>query len=149
MKRAILLSVLAAATALSLNAADGKTLFEQKCAICHIDHKPTPEERDKMVAPPAMGVMFHIKEKYPDKAEATAFMSDYVLHPSKEKALCPSVRRFGLMPSQEGAVTKEELQAITSYMFDTFPPKGFKHPQGMGMGQGQGMGHGRGRGAAR
>ena len=128
---------MAALAALSLNAADGKALFEQKCAVCHIDHKPTPQERDKMVAPPAMGVMFHVKEKYPDKAPAMAFMSDYVLHPDKAKALCPSVRRFGLMPSQEGAVSKEELQAITSYMFDTFPPKGFKHPQGMGQGMGR------------
>ncbi|WP_456381600.1 hypothetical protein [Hydrogenimonas sp.] len=144
MKRTMVATAIFMGVACSLFAADGKTLFTQKCAICHLDHRPTPEERNKMVAPPAMGVMFHVKEKYPDKARATAFMVDYVLHPDKKKALCPSVRRFGLMPSQEGIVTKRELEAIVSYMFDTFPPKGFSHPRGMGMGRGMG-GNGPGR----
>ena len=120
----------------SLFAADGKALFKQKCTVCHITTKPTPKQRSQMVAPPAPGVMFHVKKKYPNKADAVAFIVDYAHNPSKEKALCPSIRRFGVMPSQKGAVTKDELKTIASYMFDTFPPAGFKHPKGMGMGMG-------------
>ncbi|RUM46084.1 MAG: cytochrome c [Hydrogenimonas sp.] len=135
MLRRISLSLLSMSLGVTLFAADGKTLFEQKCAGCHMTTRPTPEQRSQMVAPPAMGVMFHVKQKYSDKASAIAFITEYALHPSKDKALCPSIRRFGLMPSQKGAVTKEELHAIASYMFDTFPPAGFKHRRGMrGMG---------------
>ena len=127
-------SLLIATLGVSLFAADGKALFEQKCAFCHITTKPTPQQRSQMAAPPAPGVMFHVKEKYPNKSDAVAFIVDYAHNPSKEKALCPSIKRFGIMPSLKGAVTKEELKAIASYMFDTFPPAGYKHPKGMGMG---------------
>ncbi|SFP18899.1 c-type cytochrome [Hydrogenimonas thermophila] len=136
MKQLIRYSAFTVALGVSLFAADGKTLFEQKCAFCHMTTKPTPQQRSQMVAPPAAGVMFHVKDRYPNKADAVNFIVDYAHNPSKEKALCPSIRRFGLMPSQKGAVTKDELKAIASYMFDTFPPSGFKHPKGMGMGMG-------------
>jgi hypothetical protein len=44
------------------------------------------------------------------------------------------IKRFGLMPSQKGAVTPEELEIIATWMFDNYPQKGF-----VGMGRGQGM----------
>ena len=39
-------------------------------------------------------------------------MVDYIENPTKEKAICMDERieKFGLMPSQKGMVTKEELQ---------------------------------------
>jgi hypothetical protein len=75
-----------------------------------------------------MGVMHHIKMVYPDKREAVRFMMDYVLEPSREKAICrpQKIQKFGLMPSQKGNVTTEELQKITEWMYDHFPPKGFQ-----------------------
>ncbi len=42
------------------------------------------------------------------------------------------IQRFGLMPSQKGNVTKEELEKITEWMYENFPPAGFK-------GRGRGM----------
>ncbi len=109
----------------------GKQLFQQKCAMCHVTKKPTPEQQKHMIAPAAMGVMFHVKQKFKNKEKAIEFIVDYVLNPSKEKSVCLSqtMKKFGIMPSQKGAVTKEQLRKIAEYMWDNFPPKGFKHPK--------------------
>ena len=129
---ALLFSATTAATA-----QDAETLFNNKCAACHI--KTRPSDMSSLVAPPVMGVMRHVKMKYPTKDAAVAFMVDYVLEPSRAKAVCmpQKIQRFGLMPSQKGNVTKEELQVITSWMYDNFPPAGFKG--GMGHGKGHSM----------
>ncbi len=106
-----------------------ETLFKNKCASCHSTSRPT--DMSKLVAPPVMGVMRHLKMTYPNKKDAVAFIQDYVVNPSKDKAVCMAkkIERFGLMPSQKGNVTKEELEVIGNWMFDNFPPKGFN---GMG-----------------
>ena len=82
----------------------------------------------KLIAPPIMGVMRHVKMTYPDKEVAVKFMAEYVLEPSKNKAVCmpQKIQRFGLMPSQKGNVTKEELEKINSWLFDNFPSVMFK-----------------------
>jgi len=124
----------------SLQANNAEALFDAKCSMCHIKTRPT--DMSKMVAPAIMGVMRHVKMTYPTKDKAVEFMVDYVLNPSKDKAVCMpgKIKRFGLMPSQKGNVTKEELQEISSWLYDNFPPKGFR-----GMGQGHGFGKGMGR----
>lgn len=107
----------------------GEELTKNKCSTCHVlSH---PKDMSKLVAPPIMGVMRHVKMAYSSKEEAVAFIKDYVLNPSKEKSVCmpQKIKRFGLMPSQKGNVTKEELESITSWLYDNFPPKGFN---GMG-----------------
>jgi len=124
----------------SANANRAKELFEKRCASCHTTSKP--QDVSKLVAPPIMGVMRHVKMKYSDKKSAVEFMRDYILNPSREKALCmpQRIEKFGLMPSQKGAVTKEELDIILPWLYDNFPPKGFV---GMGhRGGGMMMGHG-------
>lgn len=120
----------------AINAAasmQGKALFEAKCTSCHMTRMPTDEEFKTLLAPAIMGVMRHVKEIYPDKKEAVDFMVDYVLNPSKEKAICmpQKIERFGLMPSQKESVTKEELKVISEYLYDNYPPKNFR---GMGKG---------------
>lgn len=110
----------------------GETLFVNKCSSCHSVSRPT--DMSKVIAPALMGVMRHLKMDYPDKAKAVAFIKDFTLNPTKEKAICmpKKIERFGLMPSQKGNVTEQELEVIADWMFDNFPPKDFK-----------GMGHGR------
>jgi cytochrome c len=109
----------------------GELLFDQKCAACH--SKSFPKDMNAVVAPAVMGVMRHVKVDYPKKADAVAFIKDYALNPSRDKAICmeQKIKRFGLMPSQKGNVTEEELEVIASWMFDNFPPTDFS---GMGMG---------------
>jgi hypothetical protein len=48
------------------------------------------------------------------------------------------IERFGLMPSQKGVLSKEELTLISNWLYDNYPPDGFR-----GMGQGGMRGHGK------
>ncbi len=65
---------------------EGAKMFQAKCAMCHSTSRPT--DMSKVVAPAVMGVMNHVKIKYPEKDKAIAFMKDYVLNPSADKAVC-------------------------------------------------------------
>ena len=109
----------------------GKELFTQKCVACHTLGKP--QDMSTVVAPALNGVMRHLKMSYSDKTKAVTFIKDYVLNPSEAKAICmpQKIKRFGLMPSQKGNVTPEELETIANWMFDNYPQQGFK---GMGRG---------------
>jgi cytochrome c len=123
----------------TLYAQDGASLFSAKCAACHQTSRPN--DMSTLVAPPVMGVMRHVKMRYTTKEEAVKFISEYALNPQVAKSVCmpQKIKRFGLMPSQKGNVSKEELQTIAAWMYDNYPPKGF---QGMGRGQGKGKGKG-------
>jgi len=107
-------------------AGDAQTFFDAKCAMCHI--KTMPQDRSKLIAPPLMGVMRHVKMSYPNKQDAVAFIVDYVQNPSKSKAVCmqQKISRFGLMPSQKGNITPKELEEVASWMFDNYPPSNFR-----------------------
>ncbi len=102
------------------NIDEGKILFENKCTACHTAARPsTPEAMNSLIAPPMQGVMLHVNMAFDyDKKAAIAFIKDYTLNPSKEKALCMPLKidRFGLMPSQKGSVTTEELDKIANYL---------------------------------
>ena len=133
MKYKILTTLLLISAASSLFAGeDGERLFDAKCGMCHLKTRPT--DMKNLVAPPLMGVMRHVKMTYPNKTEALAFMREYVMHPTREKAVCmpQKIQRFGLMPSQKENVTEEELAKITEWMYENFPPAGFRgHGRGM------------------
>ena len=133
-KKTLLITVALLSTVTAATAQNPETLFDNKCGICHVKTKPA--DMSSLIAPPLMGVMRHVKMKYPTKEQAVPFMVDYVLQPSKTKAVCmpQKIQRFGLMPSQKGNVTKAELEAITAWMYDNFPLAGFKGGQGRGMG---------------
>jgi cytochrome c len=113
---------------------NGKELFTQKCAVCHTLGKPA--DMSTVVAPVLNGVMRHLKMTHSEKSAGVAFIKDYAMNPSESKALCmpEKIKRFGLMPSQKGNVTPEELEVIANWMFDNYPQQGFK-----GMGHGKGM----------
>jgi len=104
-------------------AEDGATLFKAKCAACHQTSRPS--DMSTLVAPPVMGVMKHVKMTYNTKEDAVKFISTYVLDPQVSNAICmpQKIKRFGLMPSQKGNVSLEELQTIASWMYDNFPKK--------------------------
>jgi len=130
--KSLLSAALFAAAAISLQAAEGEMLFKKNCVSCHIDTMPNMADRSSFVAPPVFGVMFHVKEKYKSREDAVAFIVDYIMEPSKEKAVCleRTIKRFGLMPSMKGVVTEEEAKKIAGYMYDSFPPSGFAQKRG-------------------
>ncbi len=115
----------------------GEQLFQANCTACHVTVHP--EDESKLLAPPIMGAVKHVKEKFGSKEEAVKFMVDYIQNPSKEKAACESgsIEKFGVMPSLKGAVSPEDLEKIASYVYDTYPNGGGK---GQGKRQGKGQG---------
>lgn len=116
-----------------IEASEGETLFKAKCSACHISTKP--EDMSKLIAPPIMGVMMHVKQGIKGKDEiekrkkSIDFIVDYVQDPSADKSLLEehALERFGVMPSQKGNVTEKELTTIANYIYDNFPPKGMNH----------------------
>ncbi|WP_457606880.1 c-type cytochrome [Nitratifractor sp.] len=106
---------------------DGEKLLHEKCARCHNLDMP-PKTSDHEPAPPIFAVVVHLKDwmkvENPSekRAKFIAFVQDYVLHPSREKSYCDpkSLKLYGLMPSQQGKVTKEELGAIAAYLYDEY-----------------------------
>ncbi len=69
-----------------------------------------------MIAPGARGVMFHMNEAFTDKNQMKDHIVDFVMNPTKDKAVCKSTKRFGLMPSQKGAISEKELDTVADWM---------------------------------
>ncbi len=106
---------------------DGEKLLKQKCAKCHNLDMPPKTYKDEK-APPMMAVSFHVKDfmkvssPSDKRPKFISFFKDYVLYPSKEKSFCDkeSLKSYGLMPSQKGKVTADEVGAIAEYVFDFY-----------------------------
>ena len=106
---------------------DGHKLAEQKCSQCHNLDMP-PKTSDKELAPPLYTVTVHLKEwmevNNPSelRGKFTAFVQSYVIDPDRSKSYCnkESLETYGVMPSQKGKVTEDELEAIAHYIFDTY-----------------------------
>ena len=117
---------------------DGQKLLEQKCSQCHNLDLPPKTFKDEK-APPMMAVAFHIKDFIPASNEsekipkAIEFIKDYVIHPSASKSFCDkkSLQTYGVMPSQKGNVTQDELQAIGEYMFEHYTVKNLTAAQAL------------------
>jgi cytochrome c len=86
-----------------------------------------------------MAVAFHVHSfiKTNDESQripkAIAFVKDYVIHPSASKSFCDkeSLKVYGLMPSQKGKVTQDELGAIAQYMFSHFTQDNLNEAQAL------------------
>ena len=109
------------------NKLDGEALLKQKCSKCHNLDMP-PKSYENEIAPSMMAVTFHLKDfiKANDpsahEAKISEFVKDYVINPSRSKSFCDkkSLDSYGVMPSQKGKVTVDELGAIAQYMYDTY-----------------------------
>jgi cytochrome c len=83
---------------------------------------------DKEVAPAMMRVTFHLKDFVKSsnpaehKSKVISFVQDYAINPSVDKSICDkeSLDEYGVMPSQKGKVTEDELFAIVGYMYDIY-----------------------------
>jgi cytochrome c len=115
---------------------DGEKLLEQKCSHCHNLDLPPKTFKDEK-APPMMAVAFHIKDFIKASSEsdkipkAIDFVKDYVVNPSASKSFCDkkSLETYGVMPSQKGKVTQDELEAIAEYMFSHYTVKNLTEAQ--------------------
>ncbi len=113
----------------------GEELFTEVCTKCHRTSPPqSKKERKSMLAPPIMGVMFHVndgvKANPENKKQAVIdFIIDYAHNPSAEKSFCEkgAIKRFGVMPSQKENITKEELTLVANYLYEKYPSKNINH----------------------
>ena len=106
----------------------GEELTKTKCATCHMLEVPAPDVIPTLTAPPLHSVLFHLKLDIEDDVKKQkAFIIDYALNPKASKSVCESnqVQKFGVMPSQKGLVTKEELALIADHMIKTYPSPEF------------------------
>lgn len=119
-KFTIILGTLSLLISSSYAEVSGEELYKAKCASCHLMERPS--DKSTMIAPPIMGVTMHVKMNYDTKEKAVEFIKSYALNPDKSKSVCEAekIKRFGLMPSQKGNVTEEELNTIATWMYDTF-----------------------------
>ena len=121
-------SLLLLATSATLSfASSGAELIKTKCASCHMLTTPKFTQIPTLKYPPMDSVVFHINLVMNKDKDKKAFISDYALNPDISKSVCESnkVKKYGVMPSMKGAVTKEELEKIATYMLKTFPSKAF------------------------
>jgi len=128
-----IVTLIGAISATLFASGSGEKIFDAKCAMCHI--KGMPSDPSALIAPPLNGVMRHVKMSYADQKSATNFIVDYVQNPSKQKAVCmpQKIQRFGLMPSQKGAISVEELKEVAEWMYENYPAQNFRgHGQKMG-----------------
>ena len=121
------LLLLAATTAITF-ASEGAELLKNKCASCHMLEAPEFHQIPTLKAPAMDAVVFHINLAMQDDKEKKAFIVDYVLNPDAGKSVCESnkVAQFGVMPSQKGKVSNEELAKIADTMLSTYPHAEFK-----------------------
>ena len=111
---------------------DGAALLKNKCASCHNLDMPPKTYKDEK-APPMMAVAFHVKDfmkvnsPSDKRPKFIDFFKDYVINPSVEKSFCDkkSLKDYGLMPSQKGNVSVDEVGAIAEYVFDYYDQKKF------------------------
>jgi len=105
----------------------GEELTKTKCATCHTLNVPTAQEMQTLKAPPFNAVLFHAKDALKEEKAVKKHIVEFTLNPVVSKSVCESnkVAQFGLMPSQKGSVTKEELEKIADYLYDTYPSKKF------------------------
>jgi len=139
------------AMTITLQAQTGAEIFNTKCAVCH-QLKPmmdkqkmmqmSKEERmrmkEKMMknmkAPPMSKVSAKIKfDLKDDKAAFVAFVKDYIVNPSADKAHCMpmALKMFGTMPAIGKGMKAEEIDTITNWLHDNFSDKWDMHDKGM------------------
>lgn len=123
---------------LFLYANEGKVLFEKHCMACHTPFIAMSKIKDNFLdknntllhlkAPTLNQLSYRLKQRVGDpkgdedlhRMEVTAFMSDYVIDPDKEKSVCLAdvLQYFETMPSLKNSVTEDELEEIGTYLYD-------------------------------
>ena len=122
---------------LLLCAKDGKALFAKHCLPCHQLFAPMSKLKKNfdhnntilnLKAPTLNQLSYRLKKRIGDpkgdkemhRMEVTAFMSDYVNDPDKQKSVCLEevIKHFDTMPSLKGKVTEDELEEIGVYLYD-------------------------------
>jgi len=104
-----------------LNASeDIETLAEKKCGSCHLMGAVTKEKINNIKAPPYWGMAKKVRSAFDNETDRINFIVEYTINPKEDKMLFPAEtkKRFGLMPSQKGKVTEDEIRKIAKFFLD-------------------------------
>jgi thioredoxin-related protein len=138
----LLLAFIPTLLPISAWAVDGEKVYEQKCAGCHKLYIPVEElmanftehnnTKLRLKAPTVNQLAYRLKQRIGDPKgdkdmqlmEVASFVHDYVLHPDRQKSICmPEVLAyFQTMPSLEGKIGDEELEAVAEWLYFYMPP---------------------------
>ncbi len=89
-----------------------KQIIDTGCIVCH---SATASEQNRM-APPLEGVKRRYLEKYPKIEDFSSAMVDFLIEPTKEKAIMfGAVERFDVMLPM--AYSETDLKAVASYIY--------------------------------
>jgi len=122
----------------ALYAMEGKEVYEKKCASCHQGYISMSKLKEnfqdynntllKLTAPTLNQLSYRLKKSIGDpkgdkeihRMEVAAFISEYVQYPDRQKSLCLDevIQSFKTMPSLKGKISEEELEAVSSYIYD-------------------------------
>jgi len=99
--------------------ADDTALLEDKCGSCHATSSHTIGKISEMKAPPMWGMMKMVNKRYSNHEEAKDYIRGFVFEPHEKNMIFPhaSIERFGLMPSQKGKITTEELERVLKVLY--------------------------------
>lgn len=115
----------------TLNA--GKTVFDNVCSKCHaelLDKQTALKTFETLKAPPMNEVSQQLKTNIIIKdddddvhrAVVIAFIKDYIKYPGLAKIMCNAnaVDRFGIMPSQKSILTDEQINSVSTWLYDRY-----------------------------
>ncbi len=111
----------------------GQKVFDNVCSACHVevlDKETALKSLKSLKAPPMNEVAMQLKTNIIIKdddddvhrAVVIAFIKDYIKHPELAKVMCnaPAVERFGVMPSQKTVLSDEEIQSVSTWLYDRY-----------------------------
>lgn len=121
-----------------LYAMEGKEVYEKKCASCHQGYISMSKLKEnfqdynntllKLTAPTLNQLSYRLKKSIGDpkgdneihRMEVAAFISEYVQYPDRQKSLCLDevMQAFKTMPSLKGKISEDELEAVSTYIYD-------------------------------
>ena len=97
-----------------LSKTEGAQLLKTHCYACH---NPASVSHDAVLAPPLAAVKFRYKSLFAEREAFVAKMSNFLVEPTKEKAIMPGpVDRFGVMLPT--ALSREEIIQISAFIYD-------------------------------
>lgn len=120
MKKMVSLSLIIGVVSVLIASDVAEELANTKCGSCHLMGAITKEKLDNMKAPPYWAIAKKANERYQNEEDKIKYIVDYTLNPSEEKMLFPKAtkEKFGVMPSQKGKVTQDEIRMISSYILE-------------------------------
>ena len=102
----------------------GEELFDQNCATCHsavlgVTNEGGYENSYITPAPYVADLVEKLKKETASKDEFAKFIKEYIQNPDKRKTLYGKkyIKKFGLMPSLNGAMKDEDISKLIDYLY--------------------------------